>query len=76
MQKLHLSKSLYISILVKTCMVLVMHRNEIIMRVWKFSSTGQKAVTIPKHCNIKAGDLVKIEKVIEDVPQSDQSDEI
>lgn len=40
-----------------------MIKKDIIQRVWINKSTGQKAVTIPKHSGIDEGDFVKITKV-------------
>ena len=36
---------------------------QIIQKVWKNKSNGQKAVTIPKGALIEEGDYVQIEKV-------------
>jgi len=36
---------------------------KVIMKVWKNKIRNQKLVTIPKDCDIKEGDYVRIEKV-------------
>lgn len=42
------------------------NKENIIVRVWKNKSNGQKLITIPKKCKIKEGDYVYIEKVNKD----------
>jgi len=36
----------------------------IVVKVWEAKKKGQKHVTIPKRCKIKAGDYVEIKKRI------------
>jgi len=37
--------------------------DNIIAKVWEFSYSGQKCVTIPKNSNIKVGEYVVISKI-------------
>jgi len=37
----------------------------IIRKVWQAKSNGTKYITIPKNCNINAGDYVKLIRIIE-----------
>ena len=35
----------------------------LIVKVWKAKTNNQKLVTIPRECNIKEGDYIKIIKI-------------